>query len=67
MLRTERLHNMRGAFRTRPEFDFAGRHILVVDDILTTGATCDEIAKILKRAGAATITVAVLARAETHH
>jgi ComF family protein len=65
MLRTERLQNMRGAFRARPDFDFAGRHILIVDDILTTGATCNEIAKILKRAGASMVTVAVLARAET--
>ncbi|HVU87158.1 MAG TPA: ComF family protein [Pirellulales bacterium] len=65
MLRTERLHNMRGAFRARAEFDFAKRRILVVDDVLTTGATCDELAKVLRRAGAATVTVAVLARAET--
>jgi predicted amidophosphoribosyltransferase len=39
-----------------------GLRILVVDDVLTTGATADEISKALKKAGAASITVAVVAR-----
>ena len=65
MLRTQRLKNVRGAFRLLPEFDVHGKRLIIVDDVLTTGATCDEIAKILKRAGAASVTVAVLARAET--
>ena len=37
--------------------------LLVVDDILTTGVTCDEAAKTLFKAGAASVHVAVLARA----
>ncbi len=65
MLRTQRLKNVRGAFRLRPEFDVHGKRLIVVDDVLTTGATCNEIAKILKRAGTTSVTVAVLARAET--
>lgn len=41
----------------------AGRHICVVDDVMTTGATLREAAKILKAAGAASVSAAVLARA----
>jgi len=48
------------------DFDVRGKHLIVVDDILTTGATCHEVAKVLKRAGAAAVTVAVLARADMH-
>jgi len=42
----------------------SGKNILLVDDILTTGATCNEAAKVLLAAGAQSVTVAVLARAE---
>ena len=38
--------------------------ILLVDDVLTTGATCSEAARILKKAGAAMVAVAVVARAQ---
>jgi predicted amidophosphoribosyltransferase len=37
---------------------------LLVDDILTTGATCNEVAKVLRAAGATRVAVAVVARAE---
>jgi len=37
---------------------------LLVDDILTTGATCSEAAGMLKRAGAALVAAAVIARAQ---
>jgi ComF family protein len=49
----------RGAFAAR---NAKGLRILLVDDVLTTGATADEAAKALKSAGAASVTVAVLAR-----
>jgi ComF family protein len=65
MLRTERLQNVRGAFRLAEDVAVQGKKLLVVDDVLTTGATCDEIAKTLKRAGATTVTIAVLARADS--
>lgn len=59
----ERLRNVRGAFEVRRSARFEGRRILLVDDILTTGATCDESTRMLKQAGAAAVFAAVLGRA----
>lgn len=56
--------NVRGAFRARPHADLVGARVLLVDDILTTGATLNEAGKTLTKAGAAVVSVAVLARAE---
>jgi ComF family protein len=60
----ERFHNVRGAFRVRRGRPLGGLRILLVDDILTTGATCSEAAKTLKQAGAAMVAAAVIARAQ---
>jgi ComF family protein len=59
----ERHQNVRGAFRVRRPVAVKGARVLLVDDILTTGATCSEAARMLKQAGAATVAVAVVARA----
>jgi ComF family protein len=56
----ERRKNIRGAFVV--EGGVAGCHVAVVDDVLTTGATLSELARNLKRAGAATVTGYVIAR-----
>lgn len=53
----ERRDNIRGALSIRPrrKADIAGKSILIIDDIYTTGATIDETARILKEAGAAKV------------
>lgn len=56
----ERRRNVRGAFAVLG--DVRGKHLLVVDDVLTTGSTLDEVASVLKRAGAARVTNLVVAR-----
>ena len=60
----DRFRNVRGAFAVDATYDFHGARVLVVDDVLTTGATCSELSRALKRAGASWTGVAVLARAE---
>lgn len=55
-----RRKNIRGAFVVLEEL--AGRHVVVVDDVLTTGATLNELARCLKKAGAASVTGWVIAR-----
>ncbi len=58
----ERRVNVRGAFGVEAGAAWAGRSLLLVDDVLTTGATADEAARALRAAGAARIVVAVVAR-----
>lgn len=59
----QRRQNVRGAFRVPSAEAVKGRHILLVDDILTTGATARAAALALQRAGAETVWVATLSRA----
>jgi ComF family protein len=61
---SKRLANVRGAFRAARHADLPGARLLLVDDIMTTGATVNEAAKTLTRAGAAFVAVVVPARAE---
>lgn len=60
----ERRTNVRNAFALRPGYHVAGARVLLVDDILTTGATCSEAARILKKAGALSVAVVVVGRAQ---
>lgn len=58
-----RARNVRGAFALRRGRSVEGKHVVLIDDVLTTGATAEECARILQRAGAASVGVLVLARA----
>lgn len=60
--RDERLLNLKDAFRIRQGTDVAGQTILLMDDVMTTGATLDECARVLKSAGAKEVRCLTLAR-----
>ncbi len=57
-----RRRNLRAAFRVRG--DISARHVLLVDDVVTTGATCRELGKVLLRAGVEKVSVLAIARAQ---
>ena len=59
---SKRRLNVRGAFQVRGRLD--GKHVLLVDDVLTTGATASACARALKRAGASRVTLLVVARTD---
>ena len=61
--RKERLQNIKNAFDVSDSSKVKGKNILLVDDVYTTGATANECAKVLMRAGAARVNVLTLARA----
>lgn len=60
--RSARFRNVRGGYRVRSGYHLDAPHILLIDDVMTTGATCSEAARLLKRRGAARVTVLVIAR-----
>jgi ComF family protein len=69
LTQAERARNVQGAFRVpreaRPQV--RGKRLLLVDDVLTSGATLDTCARILLRAGAANVDVLVFARVVQAH
>lgn len=60
--RAARLKNLRRAFAVRRPDEVNGKRILLIDDVFTTGTTVNECAKALRKAGAADVYVATLAR-----
>jgi len=58
----ERVKNVRGAFTVRQEAEMEGKCILLLDDVVTTGATVSECARVLKNAGADRVVVLSVAR-----
>ena len=61
--REERIENMHDAFRVTDPGRIRGRNVIVVDDVMTTGTTLSECARVLKRAGAERVWAATVARA----
>jgi ComF family protein len=59
---SERKNNVRSAFEIRSSTKLIGRHVMLVDDVLTSGATAAELAKLLTKAKAARVTIVVAAR-----
>lgn len=59
----QRRLNVRGAFAVVRAEAVAGKHIALIDDVVTTGATAGACARVLKRAGAERVVVLALARA----
>lgn len=62
LTRPERLHNLRRAFAVQNAGNLAGRRVLLIDDVFTTGTTVNQCAKTLLKAGASTVHVVTLAR-----
>ena len=61
--RAERMENLHNAFRLRKNADVRGYRVLLIDDVLTTGSTLSECARVLKAAGAVSVYAATAARA----
>lgn len=61
--REERRRNVKGAFKLRNQKKVEGKRLLILDDVFTTGATLNECARVLKRAGARRVDALTLARA----
>jgi len=60
--RQERMENLRGAFRVRHPEAVQDRHLILVDDVFTTGSTVEECARVLIEAGAASVRALTVAR-----
>ena len=67
--RSQRASNVQGAFKVAPhrQSEIAGRRVVLIDDVLTTGATTDACARALLRAKAASVDVLVFARVVDTH
>jgi ComF family protein len=63
----QRWDNVRNAYALGWGFDIRGARVLLIDDVITTGATCSAIARELKRAGAASVYAAAVARTTVVH
>jgi ComF family protein len=62
LTRHQRRENLRGAFAVGDPARLLNRDVLLVDDVYTTGTTASECARVLRRAGAARVWVATVAR-----
>ncbi len=60
--RRRRMHNLRDAFKLRRNAPVHGKDLLLIDDVLTTGSTLDECARVLLTAGARSVRALTVAR-----
>jgi ComF family protein len=60
----KRLDNIKDSFSVNKAFDIKNKNILLIDDLLTTGSTVNECAKLLKRSGSSYVEVVTLARGD---
>lgn len=58
----ERSRNVVGVYRLKDKVDVKGKNILLIDDVVTTGSTLSECARILRKAGANKVYCATIAR-----
>jgi len=63
--RVQRAENLQGAFRVADGASVRGRNVILVDDVLTSGATANAASRVLLRAGAKRVDVMVFARVVT--
>jgi predicted amidophosphoribosyltransferase len=61
---TARRRNVTGAFSSRTIVSLKGKHVLLIDDVMTTGATASACAIALKRAGADRVALLTVARVD---
>ena len=62
----QRLENIKDSFSVINKKEFKNKNILLIDDVFTTGATTNEISKLLKKSGCKKITVLTLAHTDLH-
>ena len=60
--RSQRIKNIKNAFTVKDPNAVIGKHILLIDDVMTTGATLNECAKVLRKAGAKTVNALTIYR-----
>ena len=60
--RKKRMENLRNAFAMRHSMDVRARHLILIDDVLTTGSTLDECARALVQGGAESVRAITVAR-----
>lgn len=65
--REARWRHLKHAFAMAPQADVAGRHVALVDDVMTTGATMSTLATLLRRHGAASVQAWAVARTPRPH
>lgn len=65
LTREERLKNQKGSFKVNSKYKRIPSRVVLVDDVVTTGATLNECARILKKEGVKEVYVITLARAST--